>query len=80
MRNLISELMIILAAREEEALQLEHRVAALELMLSQLLDSIDHGDRNGMAESALEKISTRSDCRQVYDQGLLIQNINKLLD
>ncbi|MBJ3814758.1 anti-adapter protein IraP [Shimwellia pseudoproteus] len=80
MRSLISELLVILAAREEESIRLEHRVAVMELFFRQMMDKMSSDERQRLIEGTIAKVNRDELDSAGYDVNLLHQQIHKLLD
>ena len=79
MRYLISELLVILAAREEESIRLEHRVAVIELLFRQMLDKMSSEERQQLIEGTKDKVNQGELDAAGYDIALLQQQMSKLL-
>lgn len=82
MKNLIAELLVKLAQKEEEAKELTVQVEALEIVVTALLRHMEHDARQGIDSRDIEQaIDQVTPCPPVNDQDamLLQQYLKKLL-
>ncbi|VEC00323.1 Anti-adapter protein iraP [Cedecea lapagei] len=81
MKNLIAELLVKLAEKEEESKELVAQVEALEIVVTALLRRLDQGERSALVasiEGALDDASPKA-AVPVQDTELLRQYLKKLL-
>ncbi|WP_058911500.1 anti-adapter protein IraP [Entomohabitans teleogrylli] len=81
MKNLIAELLVKLAEKEEESKELVAQVEALEIVVTALLRHMTPGDQQALiasVEGALQEADTASGVSE-RDSELLEQYIKKLL-
>ncbi|MCG3101906.1 anti-adapter protein IraP [Enterobacter cloacae] len=81
MKNLIAELLVKLAQKEEESKELVAQVEALEIVVTALLRQMAKTDQQALIESvegALESVRPESQV-PVEDAELLQQYVKKLL-
>ncbi|AFJ48011.1 anti-adapter protein IraP [Shimwellia blattae] len=80
MRYLISELLVNIAAREEESVRLEHRVAVMEIFFRQMMDKMSSEERQRLIDGVRDKVAHNDSGPVSYDTALLQQQMNRLLD
>ncbi|HEY3986527.1 anti-adapter protein IraP [Cedecea sp.] len=81
MKNLIAELLVKLAEKEEESKELVAQVEALEIVVTALLRRLEQGERTALVasiEGALEDATPKT-VVPVQDTELLRQYLKKLL-
>lgn len=81
MKNLIAELLVKLAEKEEESKELVAQVEALEIVVTALLRQMAQPEQQALIQSiegALDDVTPDSDV-SVHDTELLQQYIKKLL-
>jgi hypothetical protein len=81
MKNLIAELLVKLAEKEEESKELVAQVEALEIVVTALLRRLEQGERSALVasiEEALDDASPKT-AVPVQDTELLRQYLKKLL-
>lgn len=81
MKNLIAELLVKLAEKEEESKELVAQVEALEIVVTALLRRLEQGERSALVasiEGALDDASPKTTV-PVQDTELLRQYLKKLL-
>ncbi|ATF93950.1 Anti-adapter protein iraP [Cedecea neteri] len=81
MKNLIAELLVKLAEKEEESKELVAQVEALEIVVTALLRRLEQGERSALVasiEGALDDASPKT-VVPVQDTELLRQYLKKLL-
>lgn len=81
MKNLIAELLVKLAEKEEESKELVAQVEALEIVVTALLRQMAQPDQQALIQSiegALDDVTPDSDV-SLQDTELLQQYIKKLL-
>ncbi|NWC63267.1 anti-adapter protein IraP [Cedecea sp. P7760] len=81
MKNLIAELLVKLAEKEEESKELVAQVEALEIVVTALLRRLEQGERSALVasiEGALDDVSPKT-AVPVQDTELLRQYLKKLL-
>ncbi|EJF32638.1 MULTISPECIES: anti-adapter protein IraP [Enterobacteriaceae] len=81
MKNLIAELLVKLAEKEEESKELVAQVEALEIVVTALLRRLEQGERSALVasiEGALDDASPKT-AVPVQDTELLRQYLKKLL-
>jgi len=81
MKNLIAELLVKLAEKEEESKELVAQVEALEIVVTALLRQMAQPEQQALIQSiegALDDVTPESDV-SAYDAELLQQYLKKLL-
>jgi len=81
MKNLIAELLVKLAEKEEESKELVAQVEALEIVVTALLRQMAQPEQQALIQSiegALDDVTPESDV-SAYDTELLQQYLKKLL-
>lgn len=81
MKNLIAELLVKLAEKEEESKELVAQVEALEIVVTALLRQMAQPEQQALIrsiEGALDDVTPESDV-PAYDTELLQQYLKKLL-
>jgi len=81
MKNLIAELLVKLAEKEEESKELVAQVEALEIVVTALLRRLEQGERKALVasiEGALDDVSPKT-VVPAQDAELLRQYLKKLL-
>lgn len=81
MKNLIAELLVKLAEKEEESKELVAQVEALEIVVTALLRRLEQGERTALVasiEGALEDATPKT-VVPAQDTELLRQYLKKLL-
>jgi len=81
MKNLIAELLVKLAEKEEESKELVAQVEALEIVVTALLRQMAQPEQQALIrsiEGALDDVTPESDV-SAYDTELLQQYLKKLL-
>lgn len=82
MKNLIAELLVKLAEKEETAKELVAQVEALEIVVTALLVRMAPGEKQALTTSIDEALVLVNPAEQVspLDQALLQQHLEKLLE
>ena len=81
MKNLIAELLVTLADKEQESKALVAQVEALEIVVTALLRRMEPGEQQALIDSidgAMDGARVKSEV-SVEDSGLLQQYLKKLL-
>ena len=81
MKNLIAELLVTLAHREEESKKLAVQVEALEMVVTSLVHQLSHGRRQAVA-AEVESTIADTGCGPLInggDRDLLHWHLNKIL-
>ncbi|HBS6767323.1 TPA: anti-adapter protein IraP [Klebsiella pneumoniae] len=81
MKNLIAELLVKLAQKEEEAKELTVQVEALEIVVTALLRHMEHDAQQALIQDIEQAIDQVTPCPPVNDNDamLLQQYLKKLL-
>lgn len=83
MKNLIAELLIRLAEKEEESKELVAQVEALEIVVTALVRKLDEAQRQQINDSISDAMKTASDTippDYQHDASLLESYIQRLLN